>query len=117
MTVLALPHSRRRNASEFDRVAVGLKAKPALEARAKARQATSTGGESPQLKEKFPEGAGQVRDEIGAKAGDSGSTVDKVEKQASRLGYSPKLIRHSSPLPALLPVHDRSHIGCIAASH
>lgn len=53
----------RRHLTSGQRAAIAADVLPVLEAEARARQATSTGGAAPQLKEKIPEaGTGQSRD-------------------------------------------------------
>ena len=53
------------------------------QAEAKKRQGTSTGGNTRQLKETFPEGdAGQARDKIGERVGVSGKSIDKAALMA-----------------------------------
>ena len=48
---------------------------------ARRRQATSTGGKNPQLKENYPKAEGQARDIVAEKIGiGSGRTFDKAEK-------------------------------------
>ena len=47
------------------------------QAKAKERQATSTGGTDPQLKEIFPEAGGQARDKTAQQFGISGKTMEK----------------------------------------
>jgi len=52
-----------------------------LEREAKERQANSTGGSNPQLKENFPEPeTGQVRDKLAAAIGVSGKTYESMVK-------------------------------------
>ena len=63
-----------------------------MKAKAKERQATSTGGANPQLKEKFPGAGTQARDELGAMAGVSGKVCKRIfvffrRKALSLLGY------------------------------
>lgn len=67
----------RRNLNDFQRIEITHKCEDAVKAKAKERQATSTGGSEPQLKEKFPEAEKkQARDELGAMAGVSGKTYE-----------------------------------------
>lgn len=67
----------RRNLNDFQRVEIVRKCEDAVKAQAKERQATSTGGAEPQLKEKFPEAEKkQSRDELGKMAGVSGKTYE-----------------------------------------
>jgi hypothetical protein len=71
----------RRNITDFARTELALRAKPIIEARAKAKQATSTGGVNPQLMQNSAEAAPiTTRDEIAKVAGVSHDTVRKVEK-------------------------------------
>ena len=70
----------RRNLLNYDRARLALRLKPILVEEAKKRQATSTGGENPQLKQKSAEGVkGQVRDELAKAAGVSHDIIDKVQ--------------------------------------
>ena len=77
----------RRNLHPLDREALMDRKREAEERRAKKRQATSTGGTKPQLRENFPQaGGGRVRDIIGKEIGVSGRQVDKlheINKKAS----------------------------------
>lgn len=70
----------RRNLTAFQRTEIALQLEEIYAAEAKARQATSTGGAAPQLKENLPEAEKtQVRDKIGEIAGVSGKQVDKIK--------------------------------------
>ena len=65
----------RRNLNDFQRIEITHKCEDAVKAKARERQATSTGGTAPQLMEKFPQAdKGASRDELGAMAGVSGKT-------------------------------------------
>lgn len=67
----------RRNLNDFQRIEVTHKCEDAVKAKAKERQATSTGGANPQLMENFPEAENNTsRDELGAMAGVSGKTYE-----------------------------------------
>ncbi len=68
----------RRNLNDFQRVEMVRKCEQAVKAQAKERQATSTGGTKPQLREKLPEAATGKRanDELGAMAGVSRKTYE-----------------------------------------
>lgn len=67
----------RRNLNDFQRIEIVRKCEGAIKEQAKERQATSTGGANPQLKEKFPEAEKtQARDQLGAMAGVSGKTYE-----------------------------------------
>lgn len=67
----------RRNLNDMQRVAVVRKCEDSVKAKAKERQATSTGGMNPQLMEKFPQAEkGSTRDKLGAMAGVSGKTYE-----------------------------------------
>ena len=67
----------RRNLTDFQRVEIVRKCEEAIKAQARERQATSTGGSKPQLKEKLPEAEKkQSRDELGKMAGVSGKTYE-----------------------------------------
>lgn len=71
----------RRNLNEAQRINIVRKCAPAVKAKAKERQATSTGGSEPQLVVKLPEAAQiRSRDELGKLAGVSGSTYERGEK-------------------------------------
>jgi DNA-binding XRE family transcriptional regulator len=71
----------RRNITDFVRGELALRAKPIIEARAKAKQATSTGGAIPQLMQKSAEAAPvTTRAELAKAAGVSHDTIRKVEK-------------------------------------
>lgn len=70
----------RRNLTRAQRVSLVLRLKDEIAAEAKKRQATSTGGADPQLKQNSAEAAkGETRDELALLAGVSHDTVDKVE--------------------------------------
>ena len=67
----------RRNLNDFQRIEITHKCEDAVKAKAKERQATSTGGTAPQLMENFPQAdKGASRDELGAMAGVSGKTYE-----------------------------------------
>ena len=67
----------RRNLNDFQRVEITHKCEDAVKAKAKERQATSTGGTAPQLMENFPQAdKGASRDELGKMAGVSGKTYE-----------------------------------------
>lgn len=67
----------RRNLNDFQRIEITHKCENAVKAKAKERQATSTGGTAPQLMENFPQAdKGASRDELGAMAGVSGKTYE-----------------------------------------
>jgi hypothetical protein len=71
----------RRNITNFVRGELALRAKPIIEARAKAKQATSTGGAIPQLMQKSAEAAPvTTREELAKAAGVSHDTIRKIEK-------------------------------------
>jgi DNA-binding XRE family transcriptional regulator len=71
----------RRNITDFVRGELALRAKPIIEARAKAKQATSTGGAIPQLMQKSAEAAPvTTRAELAKAAGVSHDTIRKIEK-------------------------------------
>jgi len=71
----------RRNITDFVRGELALRAKPIIEARAKAKQATSTGGAIPQLMQKSAEAAPvTTREELAKAAGVSHDTIRKIEK-------------------------------------
>lgn len=70
----------RRNISDFVRAELALKAEPLIAARAKERQATSTGGANPQLTAKLPEAEkGETRDELSRLSGVSSRNISKVK--------------------------------------
>lgn len=71
---------KRRHLNVTQRGTVAVDALPLYEAEAKKRQATSTGGPTPQLVERLPQAdeRRKARDEAGAVAGVSGRTVGKV---------------------------------------
>lgn len=71
----------RRNLTDFQRVEVALMMKPIIEERARAQQATSTGGATPQLSQKSDEAASPIRTDstVADMAGVSRDTVRKVE--------------------------------------
>ena len=71
---------RRRHLTASQKAAIAAEALPLFEAEARARQATSTGGASPQLKEILPEAAGQARDQAGAAVGVSGRYVSEAKE-------------------------------------
>lgn len=67
----------RRNLNDFQRIEITHKCEDAVKAKAKERQATSTGGTAPQLMENFPQAdKGASRDELGKMAGVSGKTYE-----------------------------------------
>ena len=68
----------RRNLNDFQRVEMVRKCENAVKAKAKERQATSTGGANPQLREKLPEAETGKRatDELGTMAGVSRKTYE-----------------------------------------
>lgn len=69
----------RRNLHVLDREALMNIKREAMARQAKKRQATSTGGTKPQLREKLPQAdTGRVRDIIGKELGVSGRQVDKL---------------------------------------
>ena len=69
----------RRNLHVLDREALMNIKRQAFSRQAKKRQATSTGGAKPQLRENLPQaGTGRVRDIIGKELGVSGRQVDKL---------------------------------------
>jgi hypothetical protein len=66
----------RRHLTAGQRAVVGAEMLPLMEAEAKQRQATSTGGSKPQLVELFPQAdAGKSRDQAGKAVGVSGKYV------------------------------------------
>lgn len=70
----------RRNLEPIDKIPLTEKRRAILERQARERQATSTGGTSPQLKENFPEAdTGQTRDKLGAMIGVSGKTYNRLK--------------------------------------
>ncbi|MDP2895019.1 MAG: MT-A70 family methyltransferase [bacterium] len=69
---------KRRHLTESQKAAIAVEAKPMFAEEARRRQATSTGGAHPQLKELIPEGV-QARDQVGALFGVSGRYVDAAE--------------------------------------
>lgn len=83
----------RRNLSDIKRISVVEKCENAIRAKARERQATSTGGTTPQLKVNLPEAdKSQSRDELGAMAGVSGSTYERATKA---LREAPKPVRQA----------------------
>jgi phage N-6-adenine-methyltransferase len=69
----------RRNISDFVKAELALKLKPLVAARAKANQATSTGGKNPQLMQNSSEAEPvSTREEITKKSGVSHDTISKV---------------------------------------
>ena len=100
----------RRNATDFQRTEYALRMKPLLAEEAKLKQATSTGGIEPQLRQNSVKAAPIRTDEVIAKeAGVSRDTVQKVEKilakgtdevkKAARTGA--KSIRHAAVVAGL----------------
>jgi len=72
----------RRNLNSYQRGELALKFEPLLKAEARTRQATSTGGENPQLvKNSAQAGNGsRTREQLGKLAGVSHDTIKKVKK-------------------------------------
>lgn len=72
----------RRNLNSYQRGELALKFEPLLKAEARSRQATSTGGENPQLvKNSAQAGNGsRTREQLGKLAGVSHDTIKKVKK-------------------------------------
>ena len=71
----------RRNLHVLDREALTSIKREALARQARRRQATSTGGVNPQLRENLPQAdIGRVRDIIGKELGVSGRQVDKLHE-------------------------------------
>lgn len=78
----------RRNISTGQRSALALRLEPILRAKAKARQATSTGGARPQLTPISAEaGKGEVRDQIAKLAGVGHTTIQEAKQ----------IIEHGTP--------------------
>lgn len=70
----------RRNLPNYERAKLALQLKPILQEEAKKRQATSTGGENPQLVPKSAQAEkGRVRDELAKIAGVGHDTIEKVQ--------------------------------------
>lgn len=71
----------RRNLNDAQRIAIVYKCEDVVKAKARERQATSTGGAEPQLRENFPEADNKrARDELGSMAGVSGKTYEHAVK-------------------------------------
>ena len=72
----------RRNLNSYQKSALALRLEPLLRAEARARQATSTGGASPQLTQNSAEAGkkGETRKVLGKLAGVSHDTIQKVKK-------------------------------------
>jgi ParB family chromosome partitioning protein len=66
----------RRNLNPIQYIDIVRKCADSIQKKARERQATSTGGIKPQLKENFPEAGKQSRDELGKMAGVSGKTYE-----------------------------------------
>ncbi len=77
---------KRRHLNASQRAAIAVEALPLFEGEAKKRQATSTGGKEPQLREKLPEAEkGKATDQVGKLFGVSGRMVSdaKVIKEST----------------------------------
>ena len=72
----------RRNLNSYQRGELALKFEPLLKAEARSRQATSTGGDTPQLTQNSAEAGnkGETRKQLGKLAGVSHDTIKKVKK-------------------------------------
>ena len=72
----------RRNLTSFQRGELVLKFEPLLKTQARERQATSTGGDEPQLVQNSAQAgkAGKTREKLGRLAGLSHDTIHKVKK-------------------------------------
>ena len=70
----------RRNITDFTRGELALRTKPIIEARAKAKQATSTGGVNPQLMQISAQAGIVTRKVVAQAAGLSHDTIRKIEK-------------------------------------
>lgn len=71
----------RRNLNSYQRSELVLMLEPMMRKEAAKRQATSTGGDEPQLKQNSAEaGKRQTRDELAKMAGVSHDTIDKVKR-------------------------------------
>jgi site-specific DNA-methyltransferase (adenine-specific) len=69
----------RRNLTPFTRAELGLRMEDAIARRAKAQQATSTGGKNPQLLAMLPKAAIHTRAEVAKAAGIGERSIDKVK--------------------------------------
>ena len=72
----------RRNLNNYQRSELVLKLEPLLKTQARSRQATSTGGDKPQLTQNSAEAGkkGETRAQLGKLAGVSHDTIKKVKK-------------------------------------
>ncbi len=72
---------QRRHLTASQRAMVARKSRSFFTARAKERQATSTGGDNPQLVELIPQAEqGKARDELGEAFNVSGRYIDEAER-------------------------------------
>lgn len=98
----------RRHMTSSQLAVVALDILPMLEAEARERKATSTGGANPQLKEIIPQAEGQSRDHAAAMTGTNGRYVSDAKRI---LKTSPDLIdkvrNGKATIPQVKKEHDR----------
>lgn len=85
----------RRNLPQHERARLALRLKPIMAKEARERQATSTGGSSPQLVPNLAQGGdkGKTREKLAQIAGVGHTTLDKVERIENE---APKPVRDAS---------------------